>query len=239
MRVPAGHSFFRKQRRITATADLMVKWFSVFIAVLFCIGAKAQTQQGKADTVVHKAVAPLLSDSAQVADSLRRRRARKAIIHSAIIPGWGQINNRQFWKAPAAVAVAAIPAYLFFDNVKVYRGLRQAYIYRLDTIPSNDALIPARYAPLSDNSLKYYRDAYRKNVDLSVLAFIIGWGLNVADAAVFAHLRDFDVSDQLAMRIRPNYNPLNKSGQLTLCFQSSSQGRTAARTKKISELITR
>lgn len=45
-----------------------------------------------------------------------------------------------------------------------------------------------------------FKNQVRQNVDYSVLFFIIFWGLNVADAAVDAHLKTFDVSDELAYR---------------------------------------
>jgi hypothetical protein len=49
-------------------------------------------------------------------------------------------------------------------------------------------------------------------VDYSVLVFILAWGLQVADAAVYAHLRDFDVSDKLSMRVKPHISIQGQSG---------------------------
>ena len=135
---------------------------------------------------------------------------RKATIRSAIIPGWGQVYNKQIWKGPLVYATLGITAGIFVVNVKEYTGLRNAYKLKVDTIASNDNQIPARYSVLSANSMKFYRDEYRQNVDLSVLVFIIGWGLNVVDATVSAHLKQFDVGDDLSLKIKPI---LNLSGQ--------------------------
>ena len=52
-------------------------------------------------------------------------------------------------------------------------------------------------------SLIGYRSDFRKNMDYSILFGLAMWGLNIVDATVDAHLRDFDVSDELSLRVRP------------------------------------
>jgi hypothetical protein len=37
-------------------------------------------------------------------------------------------------------------------------------------------------------SIRYSRDEFRRNMDYSVLVFLLFWGLNVIDASVDAHL---------------------------------------------------
>ena len=180
----------------------------VFVCCSLCgLGTKAQTKDSLAANLTENSYA----DSTKLVDSLRARQIKKTILRSTFVPGWGQVTNKQAWKLPAVAAAIGVPAYLFVYNLKQYKALKQAYIYRIDTIPANDALIPDEYKPLSDNSLRFYRDEFRKNVDLSALAFLIGWGLNVVDAAVFANLKDFDVTDKLSMRINPYVNPVGFS----------------------------
>ena len=53
-----------------------------------------------------------------------------------------------------------------------------------------------------DNSLRTYRNEFRKDQDYSVLFFLLFWGLNVVDATVDAHLMSFDVSDNLSMNLQ-------------------------------------
>ncbi|MDE3143059.1 MAG: hypothetical protein KGL19_02815, partial [Bacteroidota bacterium] len=62
------------------------------------------------------------------------------------------------------------------------------------------------------------RNTFRKNRDYSIFWFIILWGVNVADATVFAHLKDFDVSDDLTMHIQPNINPMTKTPEIGFVF---------------------
>ncbi len=145
-----------------------------------------------------------------------------------MVPGWGQITNKQAWKLPFVYAAVGIPAYLFFDNIKTYRDLRDAYILRLDNDTSNDDQIPNYLRRLSTADLKLNRDAFRRNVDYSVLAFIIGWGLQVVDAAVFAHLKDFDVGDNLSMRLKPQLNPNLRSGGMSVVFTFKHKSKLSA-----------
>lgn len=154
-------------------------------------------------------------DSATIADSTRRAKIRRVTRRSAIVPGWGQINNNQPWKVPIIYGALGFTTFLFFDNLTAYRELRQAYIIRNDSNAGSNDDIPERYRPLSTNSIRFYRDEFRKNVDYSVLAFIFLWGLNVVDATVFANLKDFDVSDDIGLRLNtPSFNPINGTGQV-------------------------
>ena len=54
------------------------------------------------------------------------------------------------------------------------------------------------------SSLRTYRNEFRKNIDYSVLFFLLFWGLNVVDATVDAHLKGFDVSKELSLKLRPS-----------------------------------
>src|SRR5829696_3044734 len=71
------------------------------------------------------------SDSVPVAsvDSMIKveHSPRKAAIRSAILPGWGQIYNRKYWKLPIVYAALGVTGYIFVDNLKVYKDLKIAY----------------------------------------------------------------------------------------------------------------
>lgn len=149
-------------------------------------------------------------------DLLARKRhdPRKATIRSAIIPGWGQIYNRKYWKLPIVYAAIGIPAYTYFLNRNLYHQYQQA-ISIIDTyaqqgispVPDSAiAKLPTYIGYLvsygDENSLRTYRNEYRKDEDYSILFFLLFWGLNVVDATVDAHLMYFDVSDQLSMHLQ-------------------------------------
>lgn len=141
-----------------------------------------------------------------------------AIFRSAVLPGWGQAYNKKYWKIPIVYAALGITTWVFFDNIKTYNELRQAVIYKLDTIPSNDLLIPSEYRNLRVEALQSFRNSFRQYIDYSVLVFILAWGLNVVDAAVDAHLKAFDVSGDLSLKIKPGYDYLTNTSGLSLVF---------------------
>ncbi|MBL0357381.1 MAG: hypothetical protein IPP72_11070 [Chitinophagaceae bacterium] len=141
---------------------------------------------------------------------------RKATIRSAIIPGWGQIYNKKYWKLPLVWGALGTTAGIYFYNVKNYRSLKQAYIYLTDTDPANNNLVDPTYRNLSPESIRSYRNSFRQNVDYSVLFFLLFWGLNVVDATVDAHLKAFNVTDDLSLELRPGYSPLANTSGLSL-----------------------
>ena len=148
-------------------------------------------------------------------DSASRRQhdPRKATMMSTFVPGLGQVYNRKYWKVPIVWAAVGIPAYTFFDNRAWYGKCRFA-LYILDAWEAADMPVPdsmlQKIDPKlrnfvingDDNSLRSYRNEYRKNEDYSVLFFLLFWGLNIVDATVDAHLMAFDVSPQLSMRLQ-------------------------------------
>ncbi len=166
---------------------------------------------------------------------------RKAAIRSAIIPGWGQVYVRRdmngsffkkYWKVPVIYGALGTSAGVFVYNVKNYRMLRFAYqaTYKA-SLPNFDSLNP-RPGPFRDStdyfkinprligldqaSLKYNRDEFRRNVDYSVLFFILLWGLNVVDATVDAHLKSFDVSPDISLRIKPGYSEMARTNGISV-----------------------
>lgn len=143
---------------------------------------------------------------------------RKATIRSALIPGWGQAYNKKYWKIPIIYGALGVSAGVFIFNLDTYKELRQAVIWKSDTIPANDTLISPELSQLSASDLRYYRDAYRQNIDYSVLAFLVLWGLNVVDATVDAHLKAFNVSPDISLKVKPSYHYWTSSAGLSLTF---------------------
>ncbi len=177
------------------------------------------------DTIVLPATAPTSKDdsiksskkSILAADtSLRKHNPKIATFRSAVIPGWGQAYNKKYWKIPIVYGALGSTAYIFAYNLKTYKSLKQAYIYLRDTFPDNDALIEERFQQLSPESIRSYRTSFRQNIDYSVLFFLLFWGLNVVDATVDAHLKSFDVSNDISIKLKPTIS--NAMPGLSLVF---------------------
>ncbi|MEO6721934.1 MAG: DUF5683 domain-containing protein [Ferruginibacter sp.] len=147
---------------------------------------------------------------------------RKATLRSAIIPGWGQIYNKKYWKLPLVYGSLGITAGVFFYNVKNYKLLRLAYIYATDKDTTNDKLIDPKFKQLSAGAIRSYRNSFRQNVDYSVLFFLVFWGLNVVDATVDGHLKQFDVNENLSLEFKPGYSPMANTAGLSVVLDIHS-----------------
>ena len=142
-------------------------------------------------------------------DTIPRHNPRKAAIRSAIIPGWGQIYNGKYWKVPIVYTAIGIPVGLFVYNKTWYDRTNYAYAVSLSPNPSPDSMAKVHpdLLPLvernASSSLVNYRNDFRRSMDYCVLFFLLAWGLNVVDATVDAHLKEFNVSPDLSLKLKP------------------------------------
>jgi len=144
---------------------------------------------------------------------IKKYNPKTAAIRSAILPGLGQIYNKKYWKLPIIYAALGITTGVFIYNLKNYRDTKFAYRVKFNmrengTDSSLFASIKENLKPLSEESLRFYRDQYRRDIDYSALFFLLFWGLNVVDAAVDAHLKAFDVGPDLGLYIKPGRSEL-------------------------------
>ncbi|WP_207496624.1 DUF5683 domain-containing protein [Aridibaculum aurantiacum] len=150
---------------------------------------------------------------------------KKATIRSAILPGWGQAYTKRYLMIPVVYAALGVPAGFYIYNNTWYKRTRFAYEIKVDNDSSRFGEIHRDLSELSPESLRFYRNDFRRNRDYSVLFFILAWGLNVVDATVFAHLKEFDVSDDLSLKVKPNID-FNRPGfSLVLSPKNTSTKR--------------
>nr|WP_307735058.1 DUF5683 domain-containing protein [Chitinophaga nivalis] len=176
------------------------------------------------DTLKARAIS---RDTFYVANSKLPHSPRKAALYSAVIPGLGQAYNREYWKIPLIYAAIGTCTYFFIDNMKTYKEFRDAYRLKKAGIPDPNG----KYNIYDPESLKYNRDTFREYMDYSVLFFILAYGLNIADATVFAHLRTFDMSNDLSIRVSPtliNNRTLGVGVNITLGGKKNNSYRYVA-----------
>jgi hypothetical protein len=175
----------------------------------------ADTLPVLSDTIIYNDTSVLKTQASK--DTVVKKKVhspQKATMRSVIIPGWGQVYNQKYWKVPIVYGAIGVPMYLFFDNRKWYNRAR----YALSIVANNRYTGPAaedsikQVHPLlkalvdrhAQGSLVNFRNESRKNMDYSILFAILMWGLNIVDATVDGHLKDFDVSDDLSLKIKPS-----------------------------------
>ncbi len=196
---------------------LFKKLFSIgcFLLIVSCIQAQ-DSLNAKKNIPVKK------TDSGKV------YRPKVATIRSAILPGWGQITNKKYWKLPIVFGAIGISTGVFIHNIKQYKTVKNAYINATDGNPLNDYLIPDTYYAVrnSPEVIRSFRNQVRQNVDYAALFILFFWGLNVVDATVDAHLKTFDVSPDLSLHLKLGHSNLAATDGISLVLPIGNQTKS-------------
>lgn len=127
---------------------------------------------------------------------------RKALLRSLILPGWGQATNKQYWIIPIIYAAAGggIFAIKFNnDKYKFYKGYLENFV--IDG--AKEVTINGR-GPFTQAQVEPAVKAYHRQRDLSYIGMALGWTLQAVQANVSAHLKGFDMSDNISLKFEPN-----------------------------------
>ncbi|HPG05696.1 MAG TPA: DUF5683 domain-containing protein [Saprospiraceae bacterium] len=139
------------------------------------------------------------ADSAKLANPLRikDKSPNRAAIYSLVLPGAGQVYNGRIWKVPIVYAALGTSFYFIRTNKTQYRRFRDAYLIRIDTIPTTfDEFVDV--IPTAEG-IKSYRDQARRYMEISYFSFGFVWLLNSIEAYVDCHLLHFDISEDLSL----------------------------------------
>jgi len=204
--------------------------------ILFC---SAELSAQKKDTSTSKNSTATNKDSAIIkSDTVVKLKFRPQVAtrRAAVLPGWGQATNKEYWKIPLVYGVLAIPGALYFYNDSWYNKTKYAYEAKFKAqAPTLDSSGLAGIDPQLKNlglaSLQSYRNTFRRDRDYSILYFILAWGLQVADATVFAHLKQFDVSDDLSLQVKPQFNPNTRTPGVGLVLNFKEPSKKIFTTK--------
>ena len=221
----------------------MKRWLMILVLSGLCLGLKAQD--------AHRIILPsdtmktAPKDTASVVlshqDSVRlywKPDALRAVWMGAIIPGYGQIYNRSYWKLPIVYGAFFGCAYAVTWTQGMYTDYKTAYRDILtdgsngtlsdDESKSYIAIIPEGYNITSlggysnwTNILKNRQNTYRRYRDLSIVAAVAVYALSLIDAYVDAQLFDYDISDDLSLQLDPTlyHDPYGTSGELHLALR--------------------
>lgn len=118
----------------------------------------------------------------------------RASLYSALLPGLGQAYNGDYWKIPIFYTGFLVSGYCWSFNQTQYKRYKTMYI---------DSVNGTYTGSLSGDNIKWYRDQYRRLRDYSIIATALIYVLNIVDANVFAHFRNFDISDDISFNVEP------------------------------------
>ncbi|MFK7813412.1 MAG: DUF5683 domain-containing protein, partial [Maribacter sp.] len=123
----------------------------------------------------------------------------RAGFYSAALPGLGQIYNKKYWKAPIVWAAigTGVYAYISFDNQ--YNEVRTDFKRRKVGLPFLSPTLPAT---ATDQQLERLQNDRQGDRDLTLLVTILLYALNVVDANVDAHLKQFNIDDDLGFEMK-------------------------------------
>lgn len=180
----------------------------VFLVLPFIVLSQKSSDLGEAknlilqDTVKRKPFDPL--------------RPSKAAFYSAILPGLGQAYNKRYWKIPIVYAAIGTGIYFYVDNRKEYNRYRDALKRRYAGFTDDEFWGDGNTAAISNDALIRAQKTFRRNKDLSLLLTILAYTLNIVDANVDAHLLQFNVDDNLAIKPNLQFDNIDASSNLGL-----------------------
>ena len=184
------------------------------IAIILLVSLCCLPESGYAQDSVK--VAPKVKHTFQ-ADPMR------ATMLAIALPGFGQIYTRKYWKVPFVYAGFGAVAYFIGFNSKQYNTYMKAYQDFTDNIPATQSYIPliknvdpSTYDPVlypktyNASTASWYKEAmlrqvdyYKKYRDLSYIGIAAWYLFTILDANVDASLYNYDVSNDLDLRLDP------------------------------------
>ena len=166
---------------------LEFKFILIFLAINFIVKAQFSSDS------LHKTVI---------------RSPKTAVLYS-LIPGGGQIYNKVYWKVPVIYAAFTGLIYFINSNNNGFNECKQEYIYRVNNPTGVNGMVKDPHSDLANYSLDdllTLKNDYEKYRNLCVVGIIAVYVLNLVDAAVDAHLKNFDISNNLAIEATPYFN---------------------------------
>ncbi|MEM7085415.1 MAG: DUF5683 domain-containing protein [Bacteroidota bacterium] len=136
----------------------------------------------------------------------------KAAFYSAVVPGLGQAYNKKYWKIPIIYVGIGTGIYFYNQNTKDYNRFRDAYKRRLAGFEDDE------FQGISDDRLIDAQRTASRNRDVSIIVSIAFYLLNIIDANVDAHLRQYNISDDLSLLPSVNMDSLDKQANYGLSF---------------------
>ncbi len=151
--------------------------------------------------------------------NVKKHSPKKATLLSLFIPGAGQVYNKKnwWWKVPVIYGIGGTLLYsgIFYQNE--YDNFRLAYKERIETLTNKDQIYNRYQTP----TLQVIRDSYRDSRDQSYMWLVVVYALQVLDATVEAHFVDFNMNENVSLKIQPQIYMvgLNYTGGLQVTFK--------------------
>lgn len=156
--------------------------------------------------------------------------AKRAMWLALVLPGAGQIYNHKYWKLPIIYGGFVGCTYAITWNNQMYHDYSQAYLDIMDDDPNTQSYNQFLHlgATIDASNIERYKEIFRKRKDkyrrwrdMGMFVMIGIYAFSVIDAYVDASLSEFDISDDLTLRVEPAVLNDNRSNNP---FKSSAFG---------------
>lgn len=187
------------------------------------LNVTADTMHIEADSLVVPTTTLFAADSTKAKRHKEQRdwatwrpNPKRAMWLAIVLPGAGQIYNRKYWKLPIVYGGFVGCIYAMRWNNQMYRDYAQAYMDIMDDDPNTQSYTQFLHLGNQINSSNQSRyqelfrkrkDRYRRWRDMSFFCLVGVYAISIIDAYVDATLSEFDISDDLTMRIEPTVIP--------------------------------
>lgn len=171
------------------------------LVVLLMVGATVRGQDSV--TVIREDSLIIQSqDTVQLKTYSSRYDPRKALLYAAIVPGLGQIYNKKYWKLPLVYGGFIALGYGINFYQEGYIKYKKELFYNIENgydadtdIRPNDVYSTANYRRIVDQ--------YKRQRDFMIILMGGMYLLQIVDAHVDAHLKEFDLNPNLQVSIEP------------------------------------
>ena len=143
----------------------------------------------------------------------------KAAFYSAVLPGLGQIYNKRYWKVPIVYLGIGTSIYFYKLNNDDYNRFRNAYKRRLAGYTDDEFWGNGTTPIVSSNRLEDAQETAKRNKDLSIAVAVLFYLLNIIDANVDAHLRQFNVNNDLTLEPLFELNPIDTKANYSISLK--------------------
>jgi len=172
--------------------------------------AQRPRQRVMADTVIVEDRDTVFTegrDTVSITSVVRRYDPRRALLYAAILPGLGQVYNKKYWKLPLVYGGFFGLGYglKFYrdQNLEVRRHLFTNLEAGIGESQINQEL-PAPFNQTTTATIRTLEDRTRRQRDFFVILIGGMYLLQMVDAHVDAHLKEFDINPTLQVRLEPS-----------------------------------
>lgn len=191
-----------------------ILWLTCFAS--YAQDVKKDTTELSPDSVYLKGGKKVVS----IESYAKRFDPRKALFYAAILPGAGQAYNKKYWKIPLVYGGlwGLIAVVKFYSDAEVKYKNQLFYSINNPTLLAYPGISTITNGDLIPK-LRTVVDQARRQRDYFTILTGFFYILQMVDAHVDAHLKEFDLNPKLHVRIEPSIGAGQSLGMgLTLRF---------------------